>query len=146
MVRALVTLVLACALGALPSTALAQSTRLPAASPWCQHEGETHWLARRPPQNALARITVHVACAQGSVQQVRIKAETRCGRVFCDWNYAERASVDGPALEAIFVTFTATRLMRAQLSGDQISVVVENSYNQPGRADDSLQAILWFSP
>jgi hypothetical protein len=120
-------------------------TRLTVPAPnWCLHEGRSVWEANRPAQNALARITLELACNEGAVVSVRVKTDTRCGRVLCTWSYAEEAQVDGTAIQAVFFTFTATRLMTIQLSGDQIGVIVENDYNQPGRETDTMQAMLWL--
>jgi hypothetical protein len=69
---------------------------------------------------------------------VRVKAETRCGRTLCTWSFAEEAEANGPSLRAVFFTFTATRLMRLDLTGHQINVEVTNDYNQPGRASDTM--------
>lgn len=120
-------------------------TRLAVPAPsWCLHEGVSHWRANRPAQNALSRITLEIACNAGAVNSVRVKADTRCGRALCTWSYAEEARIEGMAVQAMFITFTATRVMTIELSGDQISLSVENHYNQAGRAKDSMQAILWL--
>lgn len=120
----------------------AQNSLTTAAPNWCAHEGSTVWEANRPAQNALARVTLDIDCVDDRVRTVAVKAETRCGRSLCSWSFAERAQAEGPALRALFFTYSATRLMSLHLSGEQISVVVENDYNQPGRLSDSAQAIL----
>lgn len=122
--------------------AFAQSELTVPAPNWCAHPGTSVWEARRPAQNALARITIDLTCLEEAVTSVRVKAETRCGRALCTWSFAEQAQTEGPAVRALFFTFAATRLMTLQLTGDQISVVVENDYNQPGKPSDSSQAIM----
>ncbi|MBV6657843.1 MAG: hypothetical protein KI785_08760 [Devosiaceae bacterium] len=127
-------------LGAGP--AQAQST--PAAEPslWCRVAGETIWSVARPAQNAVAEVTLELGCRQGDLISVRVKADTRCGRALCTWNWAEMTAVDGTALVAVFQTFSATRTMRLNLDGESLSVIVENAYNQPDRASDGMRAIL----
>ncbi|MEQ8656886.1 MAG: hypothetical protein RIC24_06225 [Hyphomicrobiales bacterium] len=120
-----------------PSVTYAQVLTVPEPD-WCLHQGESVWEARRPAQNALARITIDLRCVDDVVSGVRVKAETRCGRALCTWSFAEEAGVDGPTLNAVFFTFTATRLMRLMLTGNQVNVEVLNNYNQPGRTSDTM--------
>ncbi len=122
----------------------AQTSLTVPAPNWCVHKGTSVWQARRPEQNALARITIDLACFDDVVDLVRVKAETRCGRALCTWSFSEEARAEGPALDALFFTFAATRVMTLQLSGNQINVLVENDYNQPGRASDTVQAQMWL--
>ncbi|MFK7791684.1 MAG: hypothetical protein AB8B88_03330 [Devosiaceae bacterium] len=137
-------LAVAVILSSLPSMALAQANLTVPAPNWCLHEGTSVWQARRPAQNDLARLTIDLRCIDDVVSGVRVKAETRCGRALCTWSFAEEATVSGPAIEAFFLTFSATRKMTVQLSGDQISLVVENDYNQPGRQTDTTQTMMWL--
>ncbi len=109
---------------------------------WCIHEGSTIWSARNPRQHDLARLTVDVRCLDDEPTWVRVKAETRCGRALCTWSFAEEAQIEGGRLIAIFWTFTATRMMRVELTGNQISVFVENTYNQTDRESDTLRATM----
>lgn len=122
--------------------AVAQGTAIDLESDWCAHAGETVWEAPRPAQNDLARVTLDLRCREGAVAAFRVKAETRCGRALCTWSWAERAQLAGPALEAVFFTFTATRTMQLHADGDRLSVEVTNDYNQPGRATDTIRTIL----
>lgn len=112
---------------------------------WCLHQGQSVWEARRPAQNALARITIDLRCIDDVVSGVRVKAETRCGRALCTWGFAEEAEVDGASLNAVFFTFTATRVMRLVVTGNQVNVEVVNNYNQPGRAGDRLSGQLMLA-
>lgn len=105
---------------------------------WCLHQGQSVWEARRPAQNAMARITIDLRCIDDVVSGVRVKAETRCGRALCTWGFAEEAEVDGASLRAVFFTFTATRVMRLVVTGNQVNADVVNDYNQPGRAGDRM--------
>jgi len=129
---------------AMAATGQAQTGLTVPAPSWCLHEGESHWRANRPAQNALSRITLEIICDDGVVLSLRVKADTRCGRALCTWSFAEDARIEGSSLRAIFITFTAVRVMDIQLAGDQISVAVENHYSQAERANDTMQAILWL--
>lgn len=123
---------------ATPGVPVAQTVLTMPEPDWCQHQGESVWEAQRPAQNELARITIDLRCIDDVVSGVRVKAETRCGRALCTWNFAEEAEVDGPTLNAVFFTFTATRVMRLALTGNQVNVDVVNNYNQPGRESDTV--------
>lgn len=127
---------------ALPSLPPALTQTGSAPSLWCTFDGESIWRDDGADQNELGRITVQLRCLDGLVVGVRVLAETRCGRTLCTWNWSEEASVDGSAINAVFFTFSATRVMRIQLAGDRINVEVENDYNQAGRESDSLRASL----
>lgn len=111
-------------------------------NPWCAHPGLSVWAASRPAQNALAQVTLDIACSRGQVVGVRVKAETRCGRMLCTWSFAEVAQANGAVIEAVFFTFSATRTMHIQLAGNAISVDTANDYNQEGRASDTVRARL----
>lgn len=121
----------------LPSAVQAQALTVPAPD-WCLYQGQTVWDAERPAQNELARITIDLRCIDGVVSGVRVKAETRCGRVLCTWSFAEEAEVDGPSLRAVFFTFTATRTMRLEVLGNQVSAEVINDYRHEGRETDTM--------
>lgn len=127
-----------------PGLAHAQVLTVPEPD-WCLHQGQSVWEARRPAQNALARITIDLRCIDDVVSGVRVKAETRCGRALCTWGFAEEAEVDGASLNAVFFTFTATRVMRLVVTGNQVNVEVVNNYNQPGRAGDRLSGQLMLA-
>ncbi|MEM6712358.1 MAG: hypothetical protein AAF590_08750 [Pseudomonadota bacterium] len=127
-------------LGALhPVTA---QTRIEVPRAWCAFDGESVWRERRVPINELARLSVDLTCRGGVPMSVRVKAETQCARTLCSWGFAEFAEVEGSTLQAIFITFSATRRMTAELSGQTVSITVENDYNQAGRAGDTMRARL----
>lgn len=127
-----------------PNVAHAQVLTVPEPD-WCFHQGQSVWEARRPAQNALARITIDLRCIDDVVSGVRVKAETRCGRALCTWGFAEEAEVDDASLRAVFFTFTATRVMRLVVTGNQVNVEVVNNYNQPGRESDTLTGQLMLA-
>ena len=118
-------------------------TRITVPTPnWCAFEGQSVWRDRDARINALARLTIDLRCIQGEVVALRVLAETRCARTLCTWNFAERAEPDGEALRAVFFTFSATRVMTLQLTGQTVSATVVNDYNQAGRATDEMRARL----
>ncbi|MEM6382998.1 MAG: hypothetical protein AAF739_10010 [Pseudomonadota bacterium] len=98
------------------------------------------WTVDRPAQNALGRITIELSCVGDQVEALRVKADTRCGRVLCSWNWSEQAEQVGDALVAVFFTFSATRTMRLNLDDGRLSVFVDNQYNQTDRPSDTLTA------
>jgi hypothetical protein len=109
---------------------------------WCVHAGQSVWRDRAAPQTGLGRITLDLTCEEGVVTQLRVKAETRCGRMLCTWGFAEIARMDAGAVRAVFVTFTATRSMHLVLAGEQMNVDVLNEYHQSGREPVALRASL----
>ncbi len=110
---------------------------VPAAS-WCVHEGRSVWRDRNANAHELARVTLDIGCDAGVVTGLRVKAETRCGRTLCTWRYAEQTAIDGPILQALFFTFTATRLVELQLMGNYVTASVYNEYNQEGRPSQRM--------
>lgn len=121
-----------------PESVLAQSSITMPAPNWCVHEGESVWRDRDANAHELARITLDIGCDGGVVTGLRVKAETRCGRTLCTWRYAEQTAMDGSTVQALFFTFTATRLVELQLLGNHLSAEVYNEYNQQGRPSQRM--------
>ena len=121
-----------------PALAQAQNRVAVPAPNWCLHEGRSVWRDRNANAHELARVTLDIGCDAGVVTGLRVKAETRCGRTLCTWRYAEQTAMDGPILQALFFTFTATRLVELQLLGNQITANVYNEYNQEGRPSQRM--------
>ena len=127
-----------------PQTAQAQMTAAQlAGSQWCEAaEGESEWYLRRVAMHELNRVRLDLTCHDGELLAIRARAETRCAPRYCTWGNAEITRLEGQQILAIFETFTARRVMWIMLDGEAISVVVDNDFNQPGRQDERMEAVL----
>ncbi|MCV6545696.1 MAG: hypothetical protein OIF56_00175 [Cohaesibacter sp.] len=91
----------------------------------------------------ITKLEIWEVCSKDTVPHLKVKAYTACAPRDCTWGRSIAKKAEEQAIEVLYRTFFAKRLLKGSINGKRMDVTVYDDFHDPRKSDQQRSFVLW---